>query len=171
MTDLQIVTREELNRMSLPKETEQIALGEERILLLHREGVGLPIVEFRMTEGHVCMNKDEVDETPHRYRYALSKKDTSTGPCKREMDGSRVDHRFKRIGSVSEATLFRDNNVAALMKGMPRYEDHWSEDYSYNLYTHAYYDWDLFCEVDSYMKRPQAARSIGMLDYVTRVQV
>ena len=141
------------NADPVPEGYSYVQLANNRRIIYTNTSEGLPVIEFKLTEGKPCIDNEELDITPGRYIYTLLNKNNYNG-CKTRIGNWTHDSRYQKIGSTNEETLFENNGVMHAVQNLPDYKGwQFSRNYNYNLYSRTYIDWELNCDKTPGMSR------------------
>ena len=96
----------------------------------------LPLINFKLTEGMPCMDKQEKGLSPNRRNNPLLKGQKG---CYTTIGSSiRYDIRYTFVDKILEADLYKDNNLLEDLEPMLSFTE-FNEDFV--LYFRSYIDW------------------------------
>ena len=112
----------------------------------------LPIVEFHLTQGRVCVFPDEYDVENYDSLYPLLKRWKNQGcdRSERQIEGlSPYDNRWEKAYSQPELEVInRNTDWRKAIDGLPGYDLDLAAETDMNLYYRPYIEWELHCEND-----------------------
>lgn len=128
----------------------------------------LPIVDFQLTEQHVCIFPNEYYRSEDREIYPLLRTWQYNG-CERGIGDLNTDDRWVQTTSRSEADLISDNqnlaSVIAQLKGYP------ITDSQYSLFTQTYVEWDWNCQFSDIASMNRIAEDNNPINTLANVQL
>jgi hypothetical protein len=133
------------------KEFEAVELADQTKIIFTRIGNFLPVVRFKLTEGHVWFNANGYQTSKGRELYPL----VDYGKCDKYVRTRSVDPRFKLIGEVREDKLFKDNEIYDVVASLPNYPIDDTTKYNWNLYANNYYYWSHYWDGSSVTSRQE----------------
>ena len=147
-----------------------VELGDGYYLHFTTESNLLPIVDFDLTEGYVCIFPDEYDKTDGREYYELLKMWKYNG-CGSQIGDLRYDNegRWNEIANITESELFEQNvEVSEAIEDLPEYE---ITDSVFSLYYRTYIDWTLECQRSSEAPMDKIAEDNNPINTLANVQL
>lgn len=128
----------------------------------------LPLVDFTLTEGQVCIFPDEFDRPEGKELYPLLRTWKNSG-CERSIGNITHDDRWNKITSRTEAQLIEDNpNIKARVENLPEFQ---ATDSPFFLYTMPYIYWKLECQNSDMAKMNRIAEDNNPVNTLANVQL
>jgi len=130
----------------------------------------LPIVDFTITEGQVCIFNDEYDKPKGKVIYPLLKTWKYNG-CEGRIGDLRYDNatRWSNVISRNELDLYNDNPDLIKKIGLlPGYK---ITDSQYSLYIRPYIDWTLKCQTSKEADMNKIAEDNNPINTLANVQL
>lgn len=142
-----------VNQMKVIQQTEPTPEGWGEVnfpregwkLIWSSESTELPTVQFRLTEGKVCADKEEYDKSANKKFYKLLNSGGWNG-CETLIGGEQFDTRYEYLSSINEWQLYELNGVNQATRNLPYYDEDKSRDYNWNWYSNSMFPWSLSCE-------------------------
>ena len=98
------------DNMLVPNYYETIQLSKDWKLIFTRQGLHLPLYNFRLTESMPCISPNEYETTPGRpiiMQQTGAEGLAKQGGCVSTIDNTiSYDFRYRYLDKVDEATLF-----------------------------------------------------------------
>lgn len=128
----------------------------------------LPVVDFKITEGKVCVDQEQQMKSEGREIYKLMNE--TYGECTTKVSGNSTDPEYIMIDNIKENRLFNDNNVTKVIQSLPNYNQNDSAKYDWNLFYTRYYPWNIDCERKSNIDRLELTKLIDNSDDISSLQ-
>lgn len=128
----------------------------------------LPLVDFTLTEGQVCIFPDEFDRPEDKQIYPLLRTWKNSG-CERSIGNMTHDDRWIKVANRTEAQLIDENpNIKARIANLPEFQATGSP---FFMYTMPYVDWKLECQYSDMAKMNRIAEDNNPVNTLANVQL
>ena len=105
----------------------------------------LPTVRLKLEQGEICANPNEQQVSKGRHFYVLLNPGSYSG-CSSKIAGFYTDPRYRKISSIREDRLYKDNQVTYVEERLPQYPIQNSSQYYWDLYSGDYFYWSPSCQ-------------------------
>jgi len=158
-----IITNQPLNDIKY-KSRE---LADDYKIYFTSQAYSLPIVDFRLTEGQVCIFPSQFDSTDQN-AYPLLRTWRNDG-CKDSIKDIQYDNRWNQTTSRTHKQVIDDNpefeETVSDLQGFVRSDTPW------NLFIHTYVDWKLECQNSEIAKMNRIAEDNNPINTLANVQL
>lgn len=144
-------------------------LGEGMYIHYTRQSDKLPIVDFTIAEGQVCIFPDEFDRPEDEEPYQLLRTWKYDG-CKKKIGDLQYDEeRWLTINQTTERELYTENKkIHDTIEELPNYE---LSNSTFTLFARTYIEWDLECQDSDEASMDKIASDNNPINTLANVQL